>query len=134
MNRAEALAYLQTEFSQQTADTGMSILDTQEGFKPAIDQALREVGTPKADLATADVVEADEPALEAFLEYYALQRFAKLLAQNIDITDSGTTARLQQSFANITKLLDLATVRAKSYGLGSYTSSAYSFQTLVLDC
>jgi hypothetical protein len=128
--RSEALDYLTNEFSAQIEDTGLVADDVPEGFEPAINAALREVGVAKADWPTAEVDEDDEAAFEAFLEYFALSRFAKLLAQNIDVGTNGKNVRLQQAFANVEKLLDKATVAAKAYGLGG--SNSYSYQTLNL--
>jgi hypothetical protein len=131
--RDDALAYLQNEFSQQLDDTGMDGDDTAEGFERAINSALREVGFTRSQFDSAVVADEDEGAFEAFLEYFALKRFSKYVAQNFDVASGGDSVRLQQIFANIKALLDVATKAAQAYGLGgNYTSSAYSFQTLDL--
>jgi hypothetical protein len=130
LDRTEALDYLTNEFSAQIEDTGLVADDVPEGFEPAINAALREVGIAKADWPTAEVDEDDEAAFEAFLEYFALSRFAKLLAQNINVGVNGKNVSLQQAFANVKALLDAATAKAKGYGLGG--AGAYSYQTLNL--
>jgi hypothetical protein len=130
LNRDDALFYLQNEFSAQLEDTGQSDGDTPDGFEPAINAALRELGVSRSDFLTATVADEDEAAFEAFLEYFALNRFAKLLAQNINVGVSGKNVSLQQAFANVKALLDAATTRAKAFGLGG--SNSYSYQTLNL--
>ncbi|MBN9393439.1 MAG: hypothetical protein J0I20_35740 [Chloroflexi bacterium] len=133
LTRDDALAYLQMEFSQQLDDTGMADDDSPEGFESAINAALREVGFTRSQFLTAVVADEDEGAFEAFLEYFALKRFSKYVAQNFDVSTGGDSVRLQQIFANIKSLLADATTAAQVYGLGgSYSSSAYSWQELDL--
>lgn len=125
MTRDEALDYLKNEFSEQIADTGMSDTDSPDGFEPVINNALRQIGTAKADFDTVDVAEDEEAAYTAYLEFFALRRFTKLLAQNINVTTNGTTAGLKGAFDNVQKLLEMATAEVKRYGFGGGFSFAY---------
>lgn len=125
MNRAAALTYLTNEFSEQIADTGMVATDTPGGYGQVIDSALRECGFSRSQWATANVPEDDEARFEVFLSYYALKRFSKLLAQNINVGVSGKNVSLQQAFANVKSLLDAATAEARLYGFNGGVGWVY---------
>lgn len=126
MTRDDALEYLQNEFPEQIADTGMASDDSVSGFEQVINNALRETGIAKASWNTAVVSEDDEAQFTAFLEFYALRRFTKLLAQNINVTTNGTTAGLKGAFDNVKALLEMATAEVKRYGFGGGFSLAYA--------
>jgi hypothetical protein len=132
VTRDDALAYLQNEFSAQIADTGQPDTDTIDGFETVINSALRELGIARSAFDTAEVADEDEGAFQAFLDYFALLRFAKLLAQNINIGTGGDTFSLQQAFGNVKSLLEMAKTAAQVYGLGRGGASAYSLSTLNL--
>ncbi len=118
MDRATALSYLSNEFSEQLSDTGMVATDTSNGFGPVIDNSLRECGYSRIQWPTADVPDISEGRYVAFLEFYALRRFSKLLAQNINIGTNGTNVSLKGAFDNVKSLLDAATAHVKLYGFG----------------
>ena len=67
-----------------SADTGQPTTDSIAGFRPAIDKALRALGTPEADLSEATVADGSVPAFLALCEYHALVRIWHALATRAD--------------------------------------------------
>jgi hypothetical protein len=110
VNRATALAHLQTEFAAMAAVTGQATDDSAAGYGGALDQALRQLGFAAGDLATADVPDLTTPDYLHLAEYYALARFSRALALSVDVeTDVATGKRSRSSlFDKVLKLLDKA--------------------------
>jgi hypothetical protein len=101
MTRDDALDYLKNEFSEQIADTGMSDTDSPDGFEQVINNALRQIGTAKADFDTADVAEDEEAAYTAFLEFFALRRFTKASGPEHQRHDERHDRRAKGAFDNV---------------------------------
>ncbi len=92
---------------------------------------MRDLGYLRAAYDTAVVAESQEGEFIALLEYYALKRFAKLLAQNINISKTGISISAQQAFANVQKLLEMALAEIKRYGYGG--SGGFGLARIGLD-
>ena len=81
------------------AEAGMSLAD----LKEPIDDALRALGYPEGELATAD--EPNARGFLAMVRYHALKAVLDSLAGNMDISTGDQSYRLNQVFANVEKLL-----------------------------
>lgn len=132
MIRSDALIYLQNQFSALATVTGQATTDSAAGYGTAIDQALRQLGYSTADLAAADVPDADTPAYLDLAGYYALVRFLGALAVNVDIELDGPRAvkKRSQYFTQVKTLLD---VKRKQLEDAGYLGSSYEMGFLSLD-
>jgi len=116
--RADALAYLASEFSDLALETGLSETDTPAGYGGAIDGALLEYGVAFSDLAGGAVAESDVIAFRALLRYFALLRFSHKLVTRVDIFTEHPSpdVRRSQAVRNVMKLLDEAKVECIGWG------------------
>jgi len=111
----------------------MPPLATQEAtYGDAINQALRALGTLQGDLPTATVLDAQVSDSIALAEYYSLQRFARALALQVDITlDAPVESKKRsQMFTQVTALLALARADVKARG---YLDQSWELGRLSLD-
>lgn len=125
MIRADALTHLQNQFSALATATGQATTDTANGYGPALDQALRQLGYTSDQLADADTTDAQTPDYLALAEYYALVRFWRALVTNVDVAADAPSMR--KSFSQIVKhvkeLVDAAKadLTERGYLDGSWT-------------
>jgi hypothetical protein len=119
MNRTAATTYLTEEYRELATDAKFSSQQTTDAYSTAIDMSLRQLGVSEADLATADVAQADTLKYLALLNYYALGRFAKLLAIRFDVkAGSGAIdAARPQAFGRVNLLKAEATSELTQYGI-----------------
>jgi hypothetical protein len=82
--RASANTHLANELAMLAADAQQLTTDSGGGFGPAIDKALRAMGTAETALSTATVDDASVSAFLALCEYYALVRIWRTLATRAD--------------------------------------------------
>jgi len=107
MDRAAALVWLTSEFAELAADAGFTSDQSATAYSTAIDMSLRQLGVVETDLATYNCAQAQVMGYLALLNYYALKRFARLLATRVAVALPGpTSAQRQQAFAQIKALLD----------------------------
>lgn len=117
MTRAQAAAYLQTQFDLLVTATGQAATDASAaGYGPDIDNALRQLGTAEASLSTATVADADVPAYQALVEYYALRRFARRLVTATSVSAAGISEQGQQMFEHVRLMLAEAAAAVAAYG------------------
>jgi len=87
--------------------------DTAAGYGPDIDEAL-------ARMSTDDIIELDTwnevNAFNVIARYYALSRFATLLATRVDGENYAIEGDREQIFQNIKDLMTLANKEALAYG------------------
>ncbi len=119
MNRAAANAYLVEEYRELATDAEFTSDQTTAAYSTATDMALRQLGVVETDLATADVAQADTLKYIACLNYYALARFAKLLAIRFDVkAGSGAIdAARSQAFDRVNLLKGQAAAELAQYGI-----------------
>ncbi|MBA2678278.1 MAG: hypothetical protein H0U76_07795 [Ktedonobacteraceae bacterium] len=103
MDRTAALAYLQTEFRELADDAKFTSSQYITAYNTAIDMSLRHLGTQETDLATATVDQAHILPFLALLTYYALKRFARLLAIRFDVAvgNGAVDAKRSQAYKMI---------------------------------
>lgn len=132
MIRSGALTHLVNQFSALATLTGQAVTDTAAGYGPAIDQALRQLGYSAAGLAAADVSDADTADYLALAEYFALVRFSRALAINVDIEIDGprAVAKRSQAFTATKELI--AESRKQLQDLG-YLGAGFEAGYLTLD-
>lgn len=132
LTRAELLTHLTNEFAALATDTGQATTDTAAGFGPAIDFALRQTGTAQADLAAGTVPGGSEDDGLLLAEYAALRRFARALANRVDISLDAPSAsrRESQAFAQVKTLIDAVRKELEESG---HLASAWSLGSLNLD-
>ncbi len=118
MNRAAALAYLQNEY----ADMATTV----------IDQSLRGLEYPEAQLGTTDVPDALVPAYLAHLDYFALSRFLRVFSMRFNVSVSGAVSASQSEiFGHVHVLRDMAEKRLA--GLGYSPTQAFTSGRFTLD-
>jgi len=130
--RSDLLTHLDAQFAPLATAT-MPPLATQEAtYGDAINQALRALGTLQGDLPTATVLDAQVSDSIALAEYYSLQRFARALALQVDITlDAPVESKKRsQMFTQVTALLALARADVKARG---YLDQSWELGRLSLD-
>jgi hypothetical protein len=118
MDRADAMAYINSEFSKLIAEVGLSPTDDAAGFSYAIDNALREYGIAPDDFDDFDTPPDQEDELQSLLDYFALRRIQRAAAAKVDVSSgaSGTSKSRSQLSVQIADLLTFATERAQAYG------------------
>jgi hypothetical protein len=119
MNRTVAASYLTTEYAELATDAKFSASQTSAAYSTAIDMSLRQLGFEESALATADVAQADTLKYIACLNYYALSRFARLLAIRFDVkAGSGAIdAARSQAFDRVNMLKAEAAQELTQYGI-----------------
>jgi len=131
--RQDLLGYLDTQFAALAdATLPSNQVSWEMRYGPAADQALRALGVPQATLATATVADDQTPDAIALAEYYSLQRFARALALQVDVTlDAPVSGKKRsQAFAQVNALL--AQARAELTARG-YLGQGWDMQRLELD-
>lgn len=118
MNRAAALAYLTEEYRELVTDAKFNSQQTTDAYNVAIDNALRYLGVVESDLATADVVQADIIKYMRLLDYFALQRFSKLLSIRFDVRLPGPMdAYRRQAFQQVQVMIQQLTAELAALGI-----------------
>jgi len=121
VDRSTALTYLTNEFAELAADAGFSSGQTTTAYNIALDMSLRQLGYAEIDLATTDVGQSNILNYLSLMTYYALKRFARLLALRVDTTvGMQLQAKRSQAAIQVKALLDdaEAEVIAKGFQVG----------------
>ncbi|HEX3643883.1 MAG TPA: hypothetical protein VHV10_21545 [Ktedonobacteraceae bacterium] len=135
MLRADANAYLVEEYRELATEAEFTSDQTTSAYSVAMDMSLRQLGFAEAALSTADVLQADVLKYLALLNYYALNRFSKLLSIRVD-TAAGNNAintKDSQAFDQVTKLQARAAQEVASYGIDVGGIGAYRMGRINLD-
>jgi hypothetical protein len=119
MDRNAAQAYLSGEYRDLATDAKFTTDQTTEAYNTAIDMSLRQLGVEEADLPTADVEQAKTIKYLALLDYYALRRFARLLAIRFDVAvgSGALDAKRSQAFDQVQMLLQDAAQVLSNLGI-----------------
>jgi hypothetical protein len=114
---AQAEAYLASEFREALADLGVSEAESGEWLYYVIRRGLRAVGVAESALGSATVSDANSPAFEAALDYYAWDRIARALAPRVGVrTEAGLQVAREQAWVHAKDERDRAGARAVSLG------------------
>jgi hypothetical protein len=120
VNRTDALAYLKEEYTELSTEAAFDADGELRVYSRAIDRALRDLGTDEASIGTATVT--DHTAIIGFLallDYYALERYARVFATRTDVSVSGALSAAQsQTFKQVMSLRKAAVDRLVQLGLG----------------
>jgi len=133
VTRAQALFHLQYEFDALARETKQETSDSDSGFGPALDKALRALGTADADLSAGTVTDAQAPALLALAEYHALQRFWRALAARGDTSGRNVLGPRSIVFQQVKDLLVEASDRCAELGYPVRGGQGFEFGRLNLD-
>ena len=107
MDRATALNFLLAEYQELATDSGLSDVQVAGAYLTAIDMSLRQLGYQEGDLPTTDVPQTQILSYLALLHYYALKRFARVLALRVNVNMVGQLAvSRSQAAAQVKALLD----------------------------
>jgi hypothetical protein len=118
MNRAAAMDYLKNEYEDLSTEANFDADKELRAYSTAIDQALRQLDVPEANLVTADIAEGDIVSYLALLDYFALTRFARVFSIRTDVSVSGAISTSQsQAFKQVLMLRDNAEKRLAGLGL-----------------
>lgn len=135
MDRAGANAYLLNEYRELATDAKFSTSQTSAAYSTAIDMSLLQLGFTESELATANTAESDALKYRACLNYYALSRFAKLLAIRFDVkAGSGAIdAARSQAFRAIESLKAQAAEELAQYGVNVGGTESFVVGRFALD-
>jgi hypothetical protein len=135
VDRATALNYLTNEYAELATDSALSGTPLTTAYNTAIDMSLRQLGYQETDLATTDVPQTQIIGYLALLNYYALKRFARILALRVNVGVAGQlSASRSQAAAQVKALLDDAEkeVVALGFAVGE-NAVAFSLGRMGLD-
>lgn len=135
ITRAEAALYLDTQFGNLAREV-MQVTndDSAVGYGADIDQALRKLSYVESDIATAIVAADYRDVYFALADYYALRRFARLLATKVDIGQAHVReGDRNRVFDNVLKLLEMAETTIEEYGYSVGSGSGWELARLTLD-
>lgn len=135
MLRTEASSYLVEEYRELADEVGFTTDQTTSAYSVAMDMALRQMGYEETALSSADVPQADVLKYLALLNYYALNRFLKVLAKERD-TAAGSGAiniKDSQMFDQVSKLLGIAAQEVAGFGIDIGGIGAYKMGRINLD-
>jgi len=132
MNRAAALAYMQNEYADMATEAGLDTTPLLQAYNTVIDQSLRGLEYPEAQLGTTDVPDALVPAYLAHLDYFALSRFLRVFSMRFNVSVSGAVSASQSEiFGHVHVLRDMAEKRLA--GLGYSPTQAFTSGRFTLD-
>jgi hypothetical protein len=133
MNRSAALSLILDEYSELATEAGIAQADSRQGFKGAIDNALRSLSYRESELGLADVPANRENSYVALLKLYALRRLSVPLATYADVRSDapGQEKKKSQIFAQVQKLLALSQKEVDDLGLG--TGGGFQLGSINLD-
>lgn len=119
MDRTAALNTLTEKYRELAVDAKFTSQQTTDAYNAAIDMSLRYLQFQEADLATADVAQADILKYLALLDYFALERFSTLLSIKFDVKagQGAIDAARSQAFDRVTTLLARAENKLSSLGI-----------------
>lgn len=135
MDRTSANAYLLEEFRELADEADFTTDQTTSAYSVAMDMSLRQLGYAETALSSADVPQADVLKYIALLNYYALNRFSKLLSIRVD-TAAGNGAintKDSQAFAQVKQLMGMAAQECASFGIDVGGIGAYRMGRINLD-
>ncbi len=135
MDRPTALATLTEEYAELATDSGLSGGSITSAYNFAIDMSLRQLGYQETDLATTNVPQTQIIGYLALLNYYALKRFARILALRVNVGVAGQlSASRSQAAIQVKALLDDAEkeVVALGFAVGE-NAVAFSLGRMGLD-
>lgn len=131
MDRTSALAYLVSQYSDLATYAKFTSDQTTAAYNTAIDMSLRLLDYDEPDLASADVEQQHILKYLALLDYFALDRFAKLLSVQYDVTLPGPLqAARSQAFKNVMTLKSQVEMRLATLGIDIGASSSDSSMKL----
>lgn len=131
ISRANVATYLDEQFSSLAAAVGQNATPA-TGYKPDIDNALRKLGKTESELATATATDAQRDAVFALGEYYALERFSRLLADRVNHTMGETKLDFTAQLAHVEKLLARAERKLTALGY-DVNGSGWTIANMNLD-
>lgn len=120
MTRAQALKYLKPYNAPATASGQTALTDSDDGYGPALDNALRAVGYSEDQLATADVPGSKVPLFLVALKMYALEGIVAGFTLAVDVSANRNALvdkKRNQLFRNAETLYEKAKKDAAQYGL-----------------
>jgi hypothetical protein len=135
VDRTAASVYLTEEYRELASEADFTSDQTTSAYSIAMDMSLRQLGYTETALSSTDVPQADVLKYLALLNYYALNRFAKLLSIRVD-TSAGNNAintKDSQAFDQVTKLQAYAAQEVASYGIDVGGIGAYRMGRINLD-
>src|SRR6266446_10421557 len=105
MDRGTALNFLLQEYAELAKDSGLSDNAIINAYNVALDMSLRQLGYQEGVLATTDVPQQQILSYLALMHYYALKRFARLLAVRVNVQVAGQIATSRSQAATQVKAL-----------------------------
>jgi hypothetical protein len=135
MDRSTAFAYLTNEYAELATDSGLSGTQITTAYNVALDMSLRQLGYQETDLATTNVPQTQIIGYLALLNYYALKRFARVLALRVNTSVAGMlSASRSQAAIQVKALLDDAEAEVVALGFAvGKDAVAFSLGRMGLD-
>jgi len=135
VDRTDASNYLQEEYRELAEEADFTTDQTNSAYSVATDMALRQLGYEESALSSTDVPQADVLKYIALLNYYALNRFLKVLAKERDTAAGSGAISLKDSqmFDQVSKLMGMAAREVASFGIDIGGIGAYRMGRINLD-
>lgn len=135
MDRTAASAYLTQEYRELATDAKLTDQQITDAYNAAIDMSLRQLGTQETDLATASVDQINIIKYLALLNYYALKRFARMLAIKYDVAvgSGAVDAKRSQAFNHVSALLQDAEEQLLKLGIDVGGGPSFQLGSINLD-
>lgn len=119
ISRANIAAYLHTQFSSLATEIGQSATDDSDsGYRPDIDNLLRQLGKTESELATATVDDADREKAFALGEYFALRRFWRQMGNRFQHQVGDVQVNYKDQLTNVKAMMDDAAALCAELGVG----------------
>lgn len=113
------MAYVTEEFQDLATETGWVSGTITAAYNVVLDQSLRQLGYAESALSTADVPQVSILGYMALLDFYALSRYAKFFAVQMDIAVApAISAKRSQVGMAVQSLLKDARARCIQLGVG----------------
>jgi hypothetical protein len=122
VSRDDIAAHLNDQFSSLASAIGQTGSgDSSDGYTPDIDKALRKLGKTRSELPSATVEDAQEEAVFALAEFFALQRFWRRFGVfvNTKVDDSQFDYKQAQANAHTMMLEAKAVCAALGYDVAA---------------
>ena len=117
MNRTDAIAYIESQYSAILTATGFDMGDLETALANVLDDSLLALGTPYASLATATIPDDDVIGFRSVLRMFTLKAAydAALAKVDVSISDPSVSKQYSQLASNLKTALDRAVDEAGAY-------------------
>lgn len=130
ITRQNVADYLNDQFSALATSIGQNATPS-TGYKPDIDNALRQLGKSESELPSAEIADGSRAVYFAWAEYFAARRIWRQLGSQVDHTMGETSIKYGGQRDQAKAIMDDAA--AQLTALGYNVTGGWGVGTLNLD-